>query len=170
MARTETDKEDLMVEATALVARAEFCREMNAAHKTMWRIATVGFRKDGSCTVYFEQDPFYQFDVDGLLRRSFDRGLLFRTQSTTLAQLQRDRTDDRTTLSRVDLSTSALKDFQRRMRIHLEELQNGFEAGALKMLRCVSDDSDMPDRTTCFLDTILAHNSAFLAPAIRGRK
>ncbi|HIE97861.1 MAG TPA: hypothetical protein EYG03_02915 [Planctomycetes bacterium] len=170
MARTETDKEDLMVEATALVARAEFRRELNAEHKTTWRIATVGFRKDGSFSVYFEQDPFYQFDVDGLLRRSFKDGLLFRTQSTTLAQLRRDRTDDRTTLARNDLSTDALEDFRRRMRIHLEELQNGFEAGTLAMLRSVSEDNDMQNRTPNFLATVLAHDAAFLAPAIRGRK
>ncbi len=170
MARTETDKEDLMVEAAALVARAEFCREVSAANETTWRIATVGFRKDGAFSVYFEQDPFYQFDVDGLLRRSFDCGLLFRTQSTTLAQLRRVRTDDRTTLSRMDLSTDALENFRRRMRIHIEELLSGFEAGTLTLQRCVSEDSDMQKRTACFLATILAHETAFLAPAIRGRK
>ncbi len=170
MARTETDKEDLMVEATALVARAEFSRDVNTAHETAWNIVTVGFKKNGSCSVYFEQDPFYQFDADGLLRRSFAGGLLFRTQSSTLAQLQRVRTDDRTTLSRTDLAAGELEDFRQRMRVHLEELQKEFANQTLTMLRCVSDDSDMQARTTCFLETILAHEAAFLAPAIRGRE
>lgn len=170
MARVEADKEDLMVEATALVARAEFSREINSDDETAWRIVTVGFRKDDSFSVYFEQDPFYQFDVDGLLRRSFDGGCLFRTQSTTLAQLRRVRSDDRTTLSRLDLSVDALEDFRRRMRNHLEDLQRGFAAGTLTMLRCVSDDSDMQSRITCFLSTVLALDAAFLAPAIRGRR
>ncbi len=159
-----------MVDATALVARAEFRRELNAEHKTAWQMVTVGFRKDGSFSVYFEQDPFYQFDVNGLLRRSFDRGLLFRTQSTTLAELRRDRTSDRTTLSRIDLSPNVLEDFRRRMRTHLEELQSGFEAGTLKMLRCVSQDNDMQNRAPCFLATVLAHDAEFLAKAIPGKK
>ena len=170
MARTETDKEDLMVDATALVARAEFRRELESIHETTWQIVTVGFRKDGSFSVYFEQDPFYQFDVDGLLRRSFDRGLLFRTQSTTLAEPRRERTADRTTLSRIDLSTDALEYFRRRMRTHLEELQIAFKAGTLTMLRCVSEGNDMQNRAPCFLATVLAHDAEFLAKAIRGKK
>jgi hypothetical protein len=170
MARTETDKEDLMVEATALVARAEFSRGVNTDPETAWRIVTVGFRKDGSFTVYFEQDPFYQFDADGLLRRSFDGGLLFRTQSTTLAQLRRVRTDEQTTLSRMDLSADALESFRRRMRNHIEDLQKRFADQSLTMLRCVSDDSDMQSRTTSFLSMVLAHGTVFLAPAIRGRQ
>jgi hypothetical protein len=168
MARVETDKEDLMVEATALVVRAEFSRETHSVDDTAWRIVTVGFRKDDSFSVYFEQDPFYQFDADGLLRRSFEGGLLFRTQATTLAQLRRDKTGEQTTLSRMDLSVDALEDFRGRMIHHLEDLQKGFADQTLTMLRCVSDDRDMQSRATCFLETVLAHGAAFLAPAIRG--
>jgi len=171
MARVETDKEDLMVEATALVARAEFRRETDLEDETAWNIVTVGFRKDNSFTVYFEQDPFYQFDVDGLLRRSFEGGLLFRTQATTLAQLQRVRTDDRPTLSRTDLSAGALEEFRGRMRNHLEDLQARFADGTLTMLRSVdASDSDIQTRTNHFLSTVLTHGPAFLAPTIRGRK
>ncbi|MDG1893349.1 MAG: hypothetical protein P8J37_00415 [Fuerstiella sp.] len=170
MARVETDKEDLMVEATALVSRAEFRRETNSEDETAWRIVTVGFRRDNSFTVYFEQDPFYQFDVKGLLRRSFEGGLLFRTQSTTLAQLRRIRTDGQTTLSRTDLSAAELEEFRLRMRKHLEDLQREFADGTLTMLRCVAADSDMQTRTGHFLSTVLAHGAAFLAPTIRGRK
>ena len=39
MARTEADKEDLMVEATALMTRAEFGRGGDAGQQTAWRAA-----------------------------------------------------------------------------------------------------------------------------------
>ncbi len=159
-----------MVEATALMTRAEFGRGGDAGQQTAWRIVTVGFKKDGACSVYFEQDPFYQFDADGLLRRSFEDGMLFRTQSTTLAQLHRVRSDEQTTLSRIDLAEVPLDDFRERMRVHLKELQKGFADETLTMLRCVSDDNDVQSRICSFLETILAHGTVFLAPEIRGKK
>ena len=64
MARNESDREDLIREATALRNRIE------------WKIPDepelvfAGIRSDGSLAIYFGPDPVYQFSIDGGLRRA----------------------------------------------------------------------------------------------------
>ena len=77
MARTESHREDLMAEATALVRRAEF---LDADGRS---VLVAGYRRDGSLSLYLGEDLVYHFDRDGRLKRGFVDGLLYRTQQTT---------------------------------------------------------------------------------------
>jgi hypothetical protein len=65
MAKYTSHREDLMREATALVDRVEFLAPDNTA-------VVVGFRSDGACSVYFGDQPVYQFSSERKLRRAFD--------------------------------------------------------------------------------------------------
>ncbi len=109
MAHTESDREDLIREAIALSPRAE----LQVPRFTV--PVTVGFRSDGACSLFFGQDPVYQFDAAGGLRRAYVTGLLFRSQGDTLAQLTRMRTTEQTILQRVDLEPAALHEFRQQM-------------------------------------------------------
>lgn len=170
MARIEEDKEDLMVDATALVHRAEFVRtdDDDAAHT--WHVVTIGFRKDDSLSVYFDQDPFYQFDAAGLLRRALEDSFLFRSQTATLAKLHRARSESSTTLSREDLAPEQLNAFRRRMRKHVEELVSLLADGQLERRRVVSDDEAVNQRIVDALRRVLSHEDQFLSRAIRQRR
>ena len=81
MARNESDREDLMREAVALVRRVE-CETGNENDSVI-----SGFRKCGSLSLYFGPDPVYHFDDSARLRRAFGEGFLYRTQGTTLARI-----------------------------------------------------------------------------------
>src|SRR5262245_38318908 len=72
MARQESDREDLLREATALVERAE----LKVAGEP--EPVTVGFRRDGSLSVFFGSVAVYQFNTAGELRRAFADGLLYK--------------------------------------------------------------------------------------------
>ena len=170
MARFETDKDHLMADATALVERAEFVRTSEADDAASCRTVTIGFRKDDSFSVYFDQDPFYQFDSAGLLRRSYENGFLYRSQTDTLARLNRQRSEAATTLLRSDLSPQELDRFRQRMRAHIENLLLLLRNGSLLRRRCISERGDIDQRTISFLDLILQHNDDFLSRAIRQRK
>ena len=174
MARHEEDKEDLMTEATALVDRAEYRRREDVpgiAHSDVrWYMVTIGFRKDGSCSVYFDQNPFYQFDHEGRLRRAHWNGLLYRSQTNTLACLERSRSSEATTLLRRDLSPNELQDFRDHMRNMIEDLQNLFHGKSLVCARIVSESPDLSDRICAFLQIVLEHSDQFLSSSIRGRK
>lgn len=164
MARIESDREDLMAEAVALVRRIEL--QMSGRNETI----VVGFRANGWLSVYFGPDPMYQFDEQGRLRRAFVGGLLYRTQGTTLAQLRRERTDAETTLLRRDLTDTELAEFRNSMLITIVPLRDQLAQRLVIVLRQVpTDDNQLFEDLAVGLDRALK-SSDFLAPAIPGRR
>jgi hypothetical protein len=168
MAKIESDKEDLIVEATALVERAEYLPDNEPTFP--WNVVTIGYRKDGSLSLYCDQDPFYQFDNAGRLRRAHVGGLLYRSQSGTLAELNRQRTEHQTILQRKDLNTDQKNQFQRQMTDCLNRLQSAFGAGQLHKNRSVPADLCLTERTMAFIECVLARGTDFLSDSIRTRK
>lgn len=96
MARHEQDRENLLREATALVERAEV---KIASHEES---IVVGFRRDGSLSIFFGADPVYQFNTSKQLRRAFVAGLLYRAERGKLVALRRVHDQNATTLLRHD--------------------------------------------------------------------
>lgn len=161
MARVEADREDLLKEAVALVRRVELQAPSDEDS------IIVGFRNTGWLSIYFGPDRMYQFDEAGRLRRAYIDGLLYRTQGTALAQLQRQRSDTETTLIRRDLSESALSDFRAtafgKITWFLEQLSKG----TVTILRQIpSDDASLINDVVEFLNAVL-NSPQFLAAPIR---
>ncbi|MEZ6131960.1 MAG: hypothetical protein R3C59_25140 [Planctomycetaceae bacterium] len=169
MARIEADKEDLIRDATAFIHRGEFVRRPGVSGHFVWDTVTIGFRHNGSGTVYFDQDPFYQFDANGLLRRAFETGFLYRSQTHTLARLQRDRSCTSTILQRQDLTHDELQAFRERMVNHLQELLEQLNNSQLECSRFVSADGDLTMRSISFLQTVLQPRQQFLSESINQR-
>lgn len=167
MTRNESDKEDLIKDATAMVDRAEFSA-VSAVENPI--IVTAGFRKDSSLGLYFAQDPFYQFAPDGLLRRAYENGFLYRSQTTTLARLNRTRTAQQTTLNRNDLNPTELQGFRCRMTARLQCFVEQLEAGTTQRLRSVTDKSNFDTILIEALNHILQIDTPFLSTAINTRK
>ena len=163
MARHEADREDLMQEATVLVRRAAWQVSFQAGP------VVAGFKRSGAWSVYFGSDPVYQFDADGRLRRAFADGDLWRTQGTTLARLQRERTDDQTELRRHDLTHTELAEFLREARRRLDVLLTELDCGAGLLLRQAPADGDVASELAAALRSVL-RGEVTLAPAIPGKK
>ena len=162
--RQESDKEDLIRDATAMVERAEvICAGWSA-------VITIGFFRDGRCAVYFDQDPFYQFDTHGLLRRAFEAGYLYRSQGSTLARLDRSRRADEhsetsgVVLQRSDLTDSDLRRFHERMTFLINRLHEAITAQQYRVHRAGTQDSQIPARTLPLLNLILQHETDFISP------
>ena len=115
MARNESDREDLMGEATALVRRIELSIVDTP------EVIVAGFRKTGALSIYFGADPVYHVDEKMQLRRAYVGGLLYRTQGETLAQLDRQRTET-TTLNRHDLTEDEYKKFCQTLETNIQSL------------------------------------------------
>lgn len=98
MARQEHDREDLLREAVALVERAEL--RLTTSDDSV----VVGFRRDGSASVYFGGEPVYQFTSRGELRRAYDHGLLYKAERGRLVSLRRERSPNEVQLLRHDLT------------------------------------------------------------------
>lgn len=97
MARQEQDREDLLREATALVHRVEI---RLANHPDL---IVVGFRRNGSGSLFVGGDPVFQFNEQDELRRGFWRGKLIKAECGRLIELTRVRTDAEVQLRRREI-------------------------------------------------------------------
>lgn len=163
MAQHETDREDLMQEATGLARRVE------------WQVpfmtdpVVAGFKKNGACSVYFGAEPVLQFDPSGCLRRAFFEGYMFRTQGSTLARLQRNRTADETQLIRHDLNDSELAAFRVQACSWLRRLLQALDLGEAVRLRQVPEGDEVILDLCAALRTALKEGLP-LAAAIAGKR
>lgn len=158
MSRHETDREDLIAEATALQARVELQVPGAAAP------VVAGFHRDGRLSIYFGPDPVYHFDMQGRLRRAFVDGNLYRSRGDTLSRLTRERTATATNLLRHDLGTDELSSFLSAMWSTLKELQRQFEEGGTVVLRQVPPEADVVGRVRRTLGDLCTE---ILAPALK---
>ena len=163
MAVHESDREDLMREAVALVRRIEL--QVPDEKESV----ICGFRSNGALSVFFGPDPVYQFDPESRLRRAFVDGLLYRTQGTTLAQLKRQRSEDVTELLRRDLCVDELNEFLKTMRIRLQQLLSALETNEVVVLKQVPENQSIVRELIDALGRI-ANFEAILAPSIKGKR
>lgn len=149
MARNETDREDLIREAVALQERVEL--EVAGFDE----LVTIGFRSNRAMSIFVDQDPVFQFDPDGRLRRAFVQGLLYRSQHNTLARMRRERSETRTMLLRDDLSTEELEQFRASMLDVLKKLRNAIALGQAVVSRSVPESLDLLPQILNSLDLVL---------------
>jgi hypothetical protein len=150
MARHESDREDLLREATALVERTE----LRVAGEQ--EPVTAGFRRDGSCSLFFGADPVYQFNASGELRRAFVAGLLYKAEHGRLVSLRRERTKDQVLLRRSELDPAAIADFLAAMQARLRRLRHSLEQGTFEVLGEVSATPNVPGRICLWLSWLSA--------------
>jgi hypothetical protein len=146
MARHESEREDLLREATALVERAELA--VAGEHQPV----TVGFRKDDSLSVYFGGDPVYQFNAAGQLRRAFAGGMLHKAERGRLVELHRERTAAETVLVRRDLTREQTPAFLTAAIARLTSLQYSLAASDYKVTGQVPAGRDIVSRVRDWLD------------------
>jgi hypothetical protein len=150
--------EDLMREVLALVPRVELrCPGREGS-------IVAGFARDGRLSIYFDGDPYYQFDPAGRLRRAFVGGRLFRTEGAGLAALTRIK-GDATELRRHDLDSAEFEAFCRAMLEQLRTLREALADGRMEVVDQVPLGAPIIDRLVAGLDSVLAAKGE-LAPAI----
>lgn len=162
MARNEADREDLMREAVALTERVE----LNVPGFD--ELITIGFRSNGAMSIFVGQDPVYQFDAAGRLRRAFVGGFLFRSQHSGLARLERVRTEFEVQLQRYDLSQQECAEFQLKMKVILQKIALPVQQRTVLISRSVPATADLLPTAEIRILTVLAA-AEWLSPEIRRR-
>jgi hypothetical protein len=131
MARQESDREDLLGEAVALVERIEL-----AVHDEPASVV-IGFRVNGAVSIYFGAAPVYQFNTSLQLRRAFSAEGPIKSEHGRLIQLVRNRTSECTELSSIPLSKSAQTDFLMAARERLHALCTAIADGKYQVIGVV---------------------------------
>src|SRR5213595_680144 len=116
-ARHESDREDLLREATALVERIEL--QIAGFDQPI----VCGFRRDGSASFFFGPDPVYQFNTDCQIRRAFVGGKILKAEAGRLVALSRVRAASEVSLLRHELTENEILLFINDLRSNLQRLQ-----------------------------------------------
>ena len=155
MAREESEREDLLREATALVERIELLPRTPAADVSERLLPDApifaGFRADGAFSVFFEQDPVYQFNDAGELRRAYVGGMLFKASKGRLASLERVRTASEVQLVRRELPDADQASFLQELSMRLESLASLLESGDFDVAGQVPPEIDVLGRVRAWL-------------------
>ena len=142
MSRQESEREDLLREATALVERVEL-RLPDQPESIV-----AGFRRDGSASFFFGQSPVYQFNSRRELRRAYVDGLLYKTDNGRLIEMRRERTAVAVELRSRPLSEDETALFLRAALSRLGDLRDALAAGQATVVGQVPSDSDEVDVTS----------------------
>src|SRR5262245_7174622 len=137
MSRRESDREDLLREATALVERVEL------AVDGLGESIIVGFRRDGAVSFYFDADTVYQFNAAGQLRRAFLGGLLYTSQRGRLISLRRERSENEVALLSSDLSEEQTAALIGELERRLHRLKNALADGSYRLVAQVPVEADV---------------------------
>jgi len=140
MAREESDREDLLREATALVERVEL-RTADEPDSI-----TAGFRRDGSLSLFFGVDPVYQFNAAGELRRGYRGGKLLKAEQGRLVELARVRTAAETQLWRTEIDGAATAEWLATMRNRIAGLAATLAGGRFEIVGQVPTEADVVGR------------------------
>jgi len=146
MARDQSDRENLLAEATALVERAEIAIEDG-------RTIVVGFRRDSSFSVFFDSEPVFQFNAAGELRRAYYEGRLIKAELGKLIALDRQRADGQVQLVRDEFDDARSQQFIQAMSQHLEELTSVLESDRFRLVGQVSPNADVMQRARDWLSS-----------------
>ncbi len=160
MAREESDREDLLREATALVERAEIQLKDGES-------IVVGFRRDGSASVFFGGEPVYQFNARDELRRAFVGGRIIKAENGRLASLERRREAARVVLLRHELDLQEAEALCTEMMDRLSRLRTALATGEFTLVGQAPADSDIVARIRCWLDGLGKRIAIANAPHVK---
>ncbi|TWT30584.1 hypothetical protein [Blastopirellula retiformator] len=136
MATSEEDREDLMREATALVRRGEYVAPQEID------VVTIGYRRNGALSIFFGQDPVYQFNDVGQFRRGFVDGDLLKADGGRLVQMRRERDAAQMTLVSTPLGDVAQAELIVKMEWRLSELAESIEEDVATCSAVIPEDAN----------------------------
>lgn len=147
MPRYESDREDLLREATALVERAEL------KLRDYPEPIVIGFRRDGSGSVYVGTDPAWQFNTRGELRRAYVSGRLIKAEEGRLVALTRERSEEAVNLVRHRLGEAETAELLANCREWLQRLEVAIAASEYELEGQVPADGEIVPRIQQWLMT-----------------
>jgi hypothetical protein len=146
MARQESDREDLLREATALVERAEI--EVAGEPEPVF----AGFRRNGAFSLFFGPQFVIQLNVAGEVRRGFHEGCLLKAESGVLVELRRERHDREVQLIRRTWDDAATKAWLLSAEHRIESLRRVLDSGEYRVVGQEPAEAHVLDRVCDWLD------------------
>jgi hypothetical protein len=148
MARITRDRENLLLEATALSPRVALEMKIQGAHCEVF----AGFRGE-SLSIYFGAAPVYHFNAAGELRRAFVGDCLIKAESGQLVRSVRELSAEQVVLASSHLPAKESQHLVAEMTNRLNELLANLDSGALTVVGQVPEDGNATSRLQAWLAT-----------------
>ncbi|HTU27444.1 MAG TPA: hypothetical protein VMF30_18685 [Pirellulales bacterium] len=161
MAREEEPRENLIAEATALVERVELLASGQQEP------IVAGFRREGSLSLFFGDDPVYQFNAARQLRRAYVGGRLYKAAGGRLLEITRERDAARLHLASRELTPAESARFVAGLQSLLDGLATKLRGGQVQVVATVPSDADVVGRLELWLAEQGAHVEIALTPNAR---
>ena len=158
MARSQQPREELLRDATALVDRVSF----QAGDWT--EPVVVGFRSNGAASIYFGEDPVYQFNCDNELRRSHWRGKRIKAEQRQLQFLRQQPGSSRLQLSTIALDAHQTNEFLDELTKRLELLRTAVFHRNLRVIGQVPEQPDLLPRLQSWLESLDSYPTIAISP------
>ncbi len=138
MAKQTHDREDLLRDGTAMPVRGRFLVGTVEV--------VVGFRSKGQVSLYWDQDPVFQFDELGQLRRVFFDATRFKAQDGRLVRMAQASDQAAPSVGRLRLAGELISDSDQRRILQrlsdcLQQMEQAFANPSadhgIDTLRCV---------------------------------
>ena len=145
MARREQPKENLIEQATALIQRVEL--------RIAEEVVTIGFRKDGAASLFFNDEPVYHFNAANELRRAYDDGMI-KAVDGALVKMKRERTKQAVQLISKPLPDEEQAAFLGELASRCEGVLAAIKNGRCNATRQVPKELDLLTRVAEWLGTL----------------
>lgn len=106
MAKQTHDREDLLRDGTAMSVRGRLLIDDVEVF--------IGFRSQGQLSLYWDQDPVFQFDELGQLRRVFFDSIRLKAQDGRLVRLTKSSDEKTPSVGRLRLAGESISDSDQR--------------------------------------------------------
>ncbi len=120
MAREIHERENLLRDAVAFSMRVQLQVDFDNRPVEVF----IGFRDGGAVSLYFGNEPVYQFNNRRQLRRAYIDGRLLKAEHGRLIAWQPQRSDTSVEMLRHEFDTSQQRQFADAMHKHLERLRD----------------------------------------------
>ncbi len=176
MAIEESDREDLLGQAvqmpmrivieiaaldsstTTVIAEPVANPDPVAGEEVIAAIARLqifaGRRKTGGVSIYFDEDPVYQFTESGKLRRAFVSGKKYAAHLGKLCPITRSTQGGRVALEWQQLDDQQFVDFQELWSRYLLHLINAVSSGSYKIMGQAPENEGLPAWFSAWLETV----------------
>ncbi len=161
MARDESDREDLLREATALVERAEILLS-NEPEPVI-----AGFRRDGSFSLFFGSERVVQFNSKGELRRGYFEGRLLKANQGRLSWLTRERTAGAVVLHSRELTPLESETVLQQAADMTQRLSSHLQQGTFTLVGQVPADGNIVPRIIAWQASLPQPIQIAAAPNVR---
>ncbi len=161
MARHEADREDLMREAVAL-------RQRILLSSSKGQEIVIGFRADGSASIYVDQDPVWHFNRRGQLRRAFEAGQLIKAEAGRLHRMFRHREPNQVLLCSWPMSRDEQSAWVASVARTIRSLIEQWERGDLWVVQQIPAEEPVAQKALQLLRSLALGFSIAESPSVRG--